>query len=1000
MDISQMQMSNHQTDIYGQEKDQHLDSENAYPMDSDLDSLFAAQDSTMHMTGDSSSSPQSSPNDWSTMPTPSFWPTEPQTQMKDFGDLNTMGMDMEMLNPGMALDLLSQIDMAFNPNMAIDPNALHFNYSQSQDFGIFANDIGTGAGEPFPFTFNSHPSPSVTSASSGDDSHSKDRRLSVGSSSSAASPSPFMEHAQAAIPSAVSNAADELAERVRRSAGVMLAVPNGTSASSVHATQTQQPLSHSPALPHLAPVKPKVEPQLVPSPYNSTAPNTAPSSATSSPSPAPEEVKPTTGRTKTSHTTIERRYRTNLNARIQSLRNAVPALRVLEDKPKKTAKNLASPSAYPPNEEKNTDFVDVVDERGFIDGVKVARKCSKANVLGKAVEYIRVLKKREARLTREQDGLKALVKGLVGGSALLREWEEEWRATFGGKERDEVEGEEAEPMEDDENDDEGDGDDDDDERRRKKPKVAKAAPKASTAVKKAPAPVQTEAGGVVPEKRKRGRPRKVLAAPATQMSYAPVAPYPGPSSEAPATTSEQQAQPQQYLLATFALFTFFNSPLTSSTSPSASAHTHSGSVLGATPAYVQEGYGWRELVHVFHLAVSALVFFSIIVPWLPTALKRTRLLSLFSLSHNSSSSSPAKTTPVNSTVHLDALVHTRRGAPDETEALHSALGAPRGVLGLITGFHRPSTSTSFERRGLEQRAWVRLGELAALRPGRTSPAARLQVYLAMRAHVSWFKASTADLATMALVVRPLSTSKAEMLWGRAGKTEFVRPFERLVVGSLTVGEAAEKIARVQGGDEKLGPVALLAGVLIKERLRSELAALFVKTVLPSQESWTPVPSDCSKENERRAETINAGKSFGGRTRELAEAVEKVWASSSTKAVGDILTPPGSSSDELEVEICALLDALILYRYIFPTTLVPSGMGSVAVTLSPPTASSRKDAHLHLALRRVLGNSVFDSRPTEDEDEAPDPVLEDARDRVVDMLVEHERAGRVRAHRLK
>jgi len=31
---------------------------------------------------------------------------------------------------------------------------------------------------------------------------------------------------------------------------------------------------------------------------------------------------------------------------------------------------------------------DVVDERGFVDGVKVARKISKANVLGKAAEYI------------------------------------------------------------------------------------------------------------------------------------------------------------------------------------------------------------------------------------------------------------------------------------------------------------------------------------------------------------------------------------------------------------------------------------------------------------------------------------------------------------------------------------------------------------------------------------------------------------------------------------
>ena len=36
------------------------------------------------------------------------------------------------------------------------------------------------------------------------------------------------------------------------------------------------------------------------------------------------------GRPKTSHTTIERRYRTNLNARILALRRAVPALRILE----------------------------------------------------------------------------------------------------------------------------------------------------------------------------------------------------------------------------------------------------------------------------------------------------------------------------------------------------------------------------------------------------------------------------------------------------------------------------------------------------------------------------------------------------------------------------------------------------------------------------------------------------------------------------------------------
>lgn len=62
------------------------------------------------------------------------------------------------------------------------------------------------------------------------------------------------------------------------------------------------------------------------------------------------------------------------------MRQAVPALRVLEEKNKK---------AKTDGEEPEKPGVDVVDERGFVDGVKVARKGSKANVLGKAVEYIR-----------------------------------------------------------------------------------------------------------------------------------------------------------------------------------------------------------------------------------------------------------------------------------------------------------------------------------------------------------------------------------------------------------------------------------------------------------------------------------------------------------------------------------------------------------------------------------------------------------------------------------
>lgn len=94
-----------------------------------------------------------------------------------------------------------------------------------------------------------------------------------------------------------------------------------------------------------------------------------------------------TSRPKTSHTTIERRYRTNLNARILALRRAVPALRILEksipDGGITQGKGLTGASA--PKSEYN----DVINERGFVDGVKAAKKNSKGVVLGKAVEYIK-----------------------------------------------------------------------------------------------------------------------------------------------------------------------------------------------------------------------------------------------------------------------------------------------------------------------------------------------------------------------------------------------------------------------------------------------------------------------------------------------------------------------------------------------------------------------------------------------------------------------------------
>jgi len=110
-----------------------------------------------------------------------------------------------------------------------------------------------------------------------------------------------------------------------------------------------------------------------------------------------------------------------------------------------------------------------------------------------------VLKRREDRLKREQAGLRSLISGLVGGPALLREWEREWVSRFGGPERDEA----TSDISEDDGPDDGESDEDDANLHPKK--RTKSVPKKPTKDIK---PKKEETNpGVVLEKRKRGRPR-------------------------------------------------------------------------------------------------------------------------------------------------------------------------------------------------------------------------------------------------------------------------------------------------------------------------------------------------------------------------------------------------------------------------------------------------------------------------------------------------------------
>ncbi|KAJ7749274.1 hypothetical protein DFH07DRAFT_556250, partial [Mycena maculata] len=465
---------------------------------------------SQHDGADTDTDSAGTPPDWNTLS--SMWPPAEDNKIEFNMDFNLM-------------------DMSFDPAV-----------------GIEAYPYPTP--DPFQFTFES---PHMSSRSSSE------------SGSTSGSFSPLVAYSPPSSSEYDEDPATELASRVRKSAGVVLAVQINQDQQQQQQHQIQQQQQQQ---------QPQVPPYSPPPPAFTTTPVSAPVLvATTAPQP----------RLKTSHTTIERRYRTNLNARIQSLRQAVPALRVVD--------RAAAAKAGEPVDDDGSE--DIVDARGFVDGVKVARKCSKANVLGKAVEYIRVLKNRETRLERELAGLKTLLGGLVGGRELLREWEREWTARFGGPETDELHennmaADEDGDDEDEESDEEGAG------RKRKKPKT-EPKPKPE---RKAPAPAAADG-----EKKKRGRPRKVVPLPAS-------APVPALSTSVPMQV-QQDAPQRQYLLGAFALFSFFANTNTGNGSGAPPPHhAHQGHVLTHVPVRA-EGVA---LLQTFHMLVSVAVLASVLLP--------------------------------------------------------------------------------------------------------------------------------------------------------------------------------------------------------------------------------------------------------------------------------------------------------------------------------------------------------------------------------------------------
>ena len=287
---------------------------------------------------------------------------------------------------------------------------------------------------------------------------------------------------------------------------------------------------------------------------------------------------------------------------------------------------------------------------------------------------------------------------------------------------------------------------------------------------------------------------------------------------------------------------------------------------------------------------------------------------------------------------------------------------------------------------------------------------RLLTYWGMSWHISTFSASAVDLVTLALIIRPVAGSRASYLWEQARRKEILRPHEKLVLDSMDACEAASLVqgwCRTRFQQEHHSPLAILGETLVRRKIKKHAQLLFVQSVdkalyKDDDSSDTDESTDgryllaagTEAESEvERLQIIQAGKSLGGSTANLAIALEKLL------DLGTFELPDSSHSDVDYEDIGALLSAIALYREVFRTSLVHAGTAecdtpSISVILTPPSSPSPRDTRAHQALRKVLGASVFEALPDADqESNSLETAVENARDSVVDMLVDLRAASR-------
>ncbi|KAF8520892.1 hypothetical protein BU17DRAFT_65116 [Hysterangium stoloniferum] len=292
-----------------------------------------------------------------------------------------------------------------------------------------------------------------------------------------------------------------------------------------------------------------------------------------------------------------------------------------------------------------------------------------------------------------------------------------------------------------------------------------------------------------------------------------------------------------------------------------------------------------------------------------------------------------------------------------------------------------------------------------------------------------------DQTTPALLALPSSSSTAERRWNKARKVADTTAFEKLVLG-MSIEEAEEVVKSSYGHSQLLpttttsrqSPVQHIASYTVGMRTKEIAARQFVEcvnigsgagveAVLQAGKRIGSRLADLTRMIEKCAGSIGVGitgvsvasgasPGLGMSATaispsaylylyELTDILEESESECSSKAKEDGVTGVGVGREEDMVrDAKPIMMTTMFYRYIITvsanhnynrTTGTLPAITTARTIPIPAPSSPKPPAAMLLALRRVLGSMAFNFTPD----------MEDARDRIVDVLADMGRdAGRV------